>query len=135
MKILLTVLLGPELYWLALYMGFRWLASRNDPPSESGNATLQAAVYVAASAGVALAFGFLAVPGAHKGILFARLAVTAAVGVIACAVVACEGIRYPEAGRDSGLLGVLMYATMLGGLVWIVGAIASWFLFVRASHP
>jgi hypothetical protein len=44
------------------------------------------------------------------------------VGVNACAIVACEAIKYPELGRDSGLMALWFMAAMLGGIVWCVSA-------------
>ena len=52
----------------------------------------------------------------------ARLAFAAFIGVNACAIAACEAIKYPELGRDSGLLGLWIMAALLGGVVWCVSA-------------
>lgn len=58
----------------------------------------------------------------NRLILLARLAIAAFVGVNACAIVACEAIKYPELGRDSGLMALWFVAAMLGGIVWCVSA-------------
>jgi hypothetical protein len=112
---LLRILIGPELYWVLLYLGVRWLAARNVPPTASGNSALEWAVWLTATVAVALSFAFLAVPGINRWILLARLAITAFVGVNACAISACEAIKYPELGRDSGLMALWFVAAMLGG--------------------
>ena len=46
MQRLLRILIGPELYWVVLYFGVRWLATRNVPPTESGNTALEWAVWL-----------------------------------------------------------------------------------------
>ena len=62
MQRLLRIFVGPELYWVLLYAGVRWLAERNVPPSATGNTTLEWAVWLSATVAVALSFAFLAVP-------------------------------------------------------------------------
>ena len=119
---MLRILIGPELYWAVLYLGVRWLATRNVPPTESGNTALEWAVWLTATVGVALSFAFMAVPGINRWTILARLAFAAFIGVNACAIAACEAIKYPELGRDSGLLGLWMMAALLGGVVWCVSA-------------
>jgi|GEM_PF-1271121 len=116
------IFIGPELYWVALYLGIRWLAARNVPATGSGNIMLESAVWLTATIGVALSFVFLAVPGINRWILFARLALAAFLGVNACAIAACEAIKYPEPGRDSGLMALWFLAAMLGGVVWCISA-------------
>jgi hypothetical protein len=122
MQRLLRIFISPELYWVLLYLSVRWLAARNVPPTASGNATLEWAVWLTATVGVALSFGFLAVRGVDRWLLLARLAIAAFIGVNACAVAACEAIKYPELGRDSGLMALWFMAAMLGGIVWCVSA-------------
>lgn len=118
----LSIVLGPELYWLALYFGFRWLAWRNVPPTDAGNVALNRAVWLAAAAGVPLSFVFFALPGANRWALLARLAVAALVGFNACAVLACDSIKYPEPGRNSGLLGLWMLSALLAFVTWLLAA-------------
>ena len=122
MQRLSRILIGPELYWAVLYLAIRWVAARNLPPSASGNAALESAVWLTASAGVALSFVFFAVSGGNRWILLARLAVAAFIGVNACAIAACEAIKYPELGRDSGLMALWFMAVLLGGVVWWLSA-------------
>jgi hypothetical protein len=120
MQRLLRIFIGPELYWVLLYL--RWLAARNVPPTGPGNTALEWAVWLTATVGVALSFVLLAVPGVNRWILLARLAIAAFVGVNACAISACEAIKYPELGRDSGLMALWFMAAMLAGIVWCVSA-------------
>jgi hypothetical protein len=115
---LLRIFIGPELYWVLLYLAVRWLAARNVPPTAAGNTALEWAVWLTATAGVALSFAFLAVPGVNRWILLARLVVAALIGVNACAIAACEAIKYPELGRDSGLMALWFIAAMLGDVIW-----------------
>jgi hypothetical protein len=135
MQRFLRIFIGPELYWILLYLGVRWLAARNVPPTASGNTALEWAVWFTATVGVVLSFGFLAVPGVNRWILLARLALAAFIGVNACAIAACEAIKYPELGRDSGLMALWFMAAMLGGVVWCVSAGISMLIFrVKSRH-
>ena len=118
----LRIFIGPELHWILLYVRVRWLAARNVPPTASGNTALEAAVWLTATVGVVLSFVFLAMPGANRWILFGRLAVAGFIGVNACAIAACEAIKYPEPGRDSGLMALWFMAAMLGGVIWCISA-------------
>ena len=128
MQRLLRILIGPELYWVVLYLCVRWLATRNVPPTESGNTALEWVVWLTATVAVALSFAFMAVPGINRSTMLARLAFATFIGVNACAITACEAIKYLELGRDSGLLGLWMMAALLGGVVWCVSVGVSLFI-------
>ncbi len=133
---LLRIFIGPELYWVLLYLGIRWLAARNVPPTGPGNTMLESVVWLTATIGVALSFVFLAVPGVNRWILFARLAFAAFIGVNTCAIAICEAIKYPEPGRDSGLMALWFMAAMLGGVVWcIVAGISLLILRIKSHRP
>lgn len=121
----LSIVLGPELYWLAIYLGFRWLAHRNVPPTAKGNSALNSAVWLVAILAVPLSFAFYAVPGNDRWILLVRLAITALVGVNACAVLACDWIKYPEPGRNSGLLALWISSAGLAGFTWLASAVVA----------
>lgn len=125
MQRFLRIFIGPELYWVLLYLTVRWIAARNVPPTRAGNTALEWTVWLTATLGVVLSFVFLAVPGVNKWIVSARLAVAAFIGVNACAIAACEGIKYPELGRDSGLMALWFMAAMAGGVVWCVSSAVS----------
>ena len=75
----------------------------------------------------------MAVPGINRSTMLARLAFAAFIGVNACAIAACEAIKYPELGRDSGLLGLWMVAALLGGVVWCVSVGVSLFILCAKS--
>jgi len=81
MQRLLRIFFGPELYWMLLYLGVRWLATCNVPPTGTGNTALEWAVWLTSTVGVALSFALLAVPGVNRWILLGRLAVAAFIGV------------------------------------------------------
>jgi hypothetical protein len=134
MQRLLRILIGPELYWILLYLLVRWIAARNVPPTGPGNAALEWAVWLTATAGVVLSFAFLAMPGGNRWILLTRLAIAAFIGVNACAIAACEAIKYPEPGRDSGLMALWFMAAMLGGIIWCIAAGIS-LLILRVRSP
>lgn len=120
-----AVLLGPESYWVLLHFVFRWLGARNVPPTEAGNARLNAAVWLVACAGVAAAFLVLWVPGQSRRVALGRVTLASGVGLNACVLRACDAIHYPEAGRDSGLVGLWMLSVMLGAAVWLVCLVAA----------
>ena len=112
MQRLLRIFIGPELYWILLYAGVRWLGARNVPPTAPRNTALEWAVWLIATVGVVLSFAFLAMPGVNRWISLARLAVASFIGVNACAIAACEAIKYPDLGRDSGLMALWFMAAM-----------------------
>lgn len=125
MQRFLRILIGPELYWVMLYVSVRWIAARNVPPTEAGNTALEWTIWLAATLGVILSFAFLPVPALNRWIALTRLAIAAFIGVNACAIAACEGIKYPELGRDSGLMALWFMAAMVGGVVWCFSAAVS----------
>lgn len=122
MQRLLRIFIGPELYCGLLYVGVRWLATRNVPPTGPGNTALEWAVWLTATVGVAVSFALLAIPRVNRWILWARLAIAAFIGVNACAIAACEAIKYPQLCRDSGLMALWFMAAMVGGVVWCIAA-------------
>jgi len=122
MQRLFRIVIGPELYWALLYLGVRCLAASNVPPTASGNNALEWVVWLTATVDVALSFVFLALPWANRWGMLARLFLAAFVGVNACVISACAAIKYPELGRDSGLMALWFIAAMVGGVVWCVTA-------------
>jgi len=122
MQRLFRFLIGPELYWVLLYLGVRCLAASNVPPTASGNNALEWVVWLTATLDVALSFVFLVLPWANRRGMLTRLALAAFVGVNACIFAACAAIKYPELGRDSGLMALWFMAAMLGAVVWCVTA-------------
>ena len=135
MQRLLRIFIGPELYWVLVYVGVRWLAARNVPPTAAGNSALEWAVWLTATVGVVLSFIFLAVPCVNRWMLFARLAIAGFIGVNACAIAACEAIKYPEPGRDSGLMALWFMAAMVGAVVWCVSAALSVLILRMKARP
>ena len=116
MQRLLRILIGPELYWMLLYLGVRWLAASNVPPT----AVWQQCVGICR----------LGDSNCRGNVEFRcswpfrwqtdgecwRDSLSGVVGVNACAISACEAIKYPELGRDSGLMALWFMAAMLGGV-------------------
>lgn len=135
MQRLLRIFIGPELYWIILYLLVTWLAGRNLPPTATGNSSLEWTVWLTATVGVVLSFAFLAVPGVNRRILLMRLALAGFIGVNACAITACEAIKYLEPGRDAGLMALWFLAAMVGGFVWCVSAgVSLLILRVKSKH-
>lgn len=56
MQRFLRIFIGPELYWVVLYLGVRWLAAENVPPTGPGNTALEWIVWLTATVGVATKF-------------------------------------------------------------------------------
>jgi len=128
----ISIILGPESYWIAWYLVVRWLAARNVPPTAAGNTALNWAVWLSATLGVLLAFAFISIPGVNKWSMLARLAVAGFIGLNACAIAACAAIKYPELGRDSGLMALWFLAVGVGAILWVAGALVA--LFVLRSR-
>lgn len=123
-----TLLAGPEAYWTLLFFACRWLAARNVPPTAAGNASLNWAVWLGATVAVVLSFALLLVPGVNRWMVMVRLGLAGFIGLNACAIVACEAIKYPEVGRDSGLLALWVLAVCAGAAVWTICAVVAAFL-------
>lgn len=123
---------GPELYWIVMFVGFRLLAARNVPPTAFGNSALNWAVWLAATLGVGLSFALLLIPGVNRWVLLVRLGVAGFIGLNACVLAACEAIKYPELGRDSGLLALWVLAVCAGAMVWALTAVVA-LLVIRSS--
>jgi hypothetical protein len=118
----LSVMFGPELYWMLL-MTLRWIGTRNVPPTPAGNTTLNWAIWLTATVGVLASFAAFALPGGNRWALLVRLALAGFIGLNACAIVACEAIKYPEPGRNSGLMALWFLAVGVGGILWFLGAL------------
>ena len=125
MQRLLRIAIGPELYWLLVYLCVQCVAASNVPPTTSGNSALEWAVWLTATVGVTLSFAFLVTARTNRWLMLGRLALAAFVGVNACALAACGAIKYPELGRDSGLMALWFMAAMLGHVIWCVCAAVS----------
>lgn len=130
---ILALVVGPEVYWLVLYFGFRWLAARNVPPTAQGNGALEWATWLAAALGVPLSFAFYSVPGTNRWALLGRLALAGFVGLNACAIVACDAIKYPEPGRNSGLMGLWIMAVLLGGVIFVMASAVALFVLRKTA--
>ena len=135
MQRLFRFLLGPELYWMLLYLGVRCLAASNVPPTASGNNALEWVVWLTVTVDVALSFVFLALPATNRWVMLARIAFAAFVGVNACVIAACEAIKYPEIGRNSGLMALWFMAAMLGGVIWCVSTAVSLLILRVKTRP
>ncbi len=121
----ISIILGPESYWIAWFLVVRWIAARNVPPTAAGNTALNWAVWLAATLGVLLAFAVFSIPGVNKWPMLVRLAVAGFIGLNACAIAACGAIKYPELGRDSGLMALWFLAVGVGAIIWVAGAIVA----------
>lgn len=125
----LSIFLGPEVYWIVLFIVCRWIAARNFPPTAAGNTTLNWAIWLAATLGVLASFAALAIPGVNRWVMLLRLALAGFIGLNACAIVACGAIKYPELGRDSGLMALWFLAVGVGAMLWVLGAVVAMLAF------
>jgi hypothetical protein len=119
----MSILLGPELFWLAVYFTAAWFAGRNVAPAFPVNDALSWLYWLAPSAATLISFWLsfhFKIPGPPTWWILVRLALAAAVGVCFTTSVLAEKI---EAG--SGRPGLAMGVMVAIGLHLIVIAFAS----------
>lgn len=127
----LSLILGPELFWLAVYLFVSWLGGRNHPSTPSGNNIMEHAAWAMSYAAVPLSFLVYLIPGTNRWWLLGRLALAGFIGINACLLSIVEDIDYPEAGRNSGLMGYWIMGVIFGGIIYIVGAGITTLLLLR----
>ncbi|WP_395141186.1 hypothetical protein [Armatimonas sp.] len=130
----LVIILGPELLWLLFFLLSFWLASRNTPPTLTGNTFLERACVIGAFVAIALTFTVFFVPGVHRGWLLGRLIIAVMIGVNACLFKLIAGIDYGDS-RNSGVLGIWVYGILAGGVAFVPGIITTLVLLSRGMAP
>ncbi|WP_309720966.1 hypothetical protein [Armatimonas sp.] len=127
-------LLGPELLWMLFFLLACWLASRNAPPTPTGNTFLERAGILGAFVAIALTFTVFFVPGVHRGWLLGRVIVAVVIGVNACLFKLIDGVDYGDS-RNSGVVGIWVYGILAGGVAFVPGIITTLVLLSRGSAP
>ncbi|MBY0374406.1 MAG: hypothetical protein K2Q23_10460 [Bryobacteraceae bacterium] len=125
MPIWLARLLGPEVYWLAMYLIARWVGARNVPATPAGNTLIENFWWGYAFAAPAGSFLLFVVPGPNRWILLLRLGIAAFIGLNAGTMHLAERLDYPEPGRNSGTYGYWLMGTLGGTALYVVGAICA----------
>jgi hypothetical protein len=98
----MTWVLGPELFWLLVYVAMHVVAGRNQPPTEQGSAALEVWWWLLAFVAVPLTFACFAVPGAGRWWLLLRVDLVAIVGLGLAAGRVTTAIDYGDS-RNSGV--------------------------------
>lgn len=128
----MKLLLGPELYWALVYGAAHVLAARNVPPTPAGNALLERLWWLLPLLAVPVSFAALAVPGANRWVVLARIVLVGLVGVIAAATRITGAVDHGDT-RNSGTAAGWMVSIGLGVVLLGVGAVATavWLLVAR----
>ena len=113
--------LGPELYWVLVYVAAGWFAKRNFPPTEAGSRFLERLGWLIPLLAVPASYFFYALPVPPRW-LGVRLILAALVGVNVVSFKLISGIDYGDS-RNSGVLGVWVFS-ILAGLVGLVAGLA-----------
>jgi hypothetical protein len=116
-------LLGPELYWLAVYGASRLISNPNVGADADVNLRLERLCWAVPLVTVPLSFALfyrLLPRPSSRAWLTARLAMATFVGLNASLFRIVDAIDYGDT-RNAGVLGFWMIGLMLGGLLWIVG--------------
>lgn len=120
---LLSWLLGPEVYWFAIYLASRLLAAATTRGDPAGILLLERTSRILPTITVPLSFAifyWFAPAPASRGWLTARLMVATFIGLNAALITITEAIDYGDS-RNSGTYGFWFGGVMLGGLLWVVG--------------
>jgi hypothetical protein len=117
---LLGWLLGPELYWFAVYLAGRLLAASTTRGDPAGIALLERSSWILPVVTVPLSFIVffrLVPPPGSRGWLTARMLVASVIGLNAALIATTEAIDYGDS-RNSGTYGFWFMGGILGGLLW-----------------
>lgn len=117
-------LLGPELLWAAVYGIAHALSARNIPPTPAGNALLERLWWLIPLLAVPTSFAALAVPGANRWVVLARIVGIGLVGVIAAATRVTGAVDYGDT-RNSGTGAGWFVSILLGVVLLGIGGVAT----------
>jgi hypothetical protein len=122
---LLGRLLGPELYWLGVYLLSRLLAASTTPVDPAGIRLLERSSWIVPAVTVPLAFAifywFAPVP-TSRGWLTFRMLVAAFIGLNAALIALVGAIDYGDS-RNSGTYAFWFLGLAFGGVLWVIGYI------------
>ena len=122
----LRLLLGPELYWVLVYLGAVLFARQNLPPTEAGSRYLEKISMLLPLVAVPLSFAMFWLPTRPRW-LIARFALAMLVGLILVVIRLVNAIDYGD-GRNSGVFGVFALGLGVGFLALVASLIALWIL-------
>ena len=122
----LRPLLGPELYWVLVYLVAVLFARQNLPPTEAGSRHLEKISMLLPLVAVPLSFAVFWLPTRPRW-LIARFALAMLVGLILVLIRLVNGIDYAD-GRNAGVFGVFALGLAVGLLALIASLIALWIL-------
>jgi hypothetical protein len=117
----LRILLGPELYWVLVYLIATWFTRQNVPATEAGSRFLEKLGWLIPLIAVPASFFLYAMPDRPRW-LTTRLLLAAIIGVNLVSFKLISGIDYGDS-RNSGVLGVWAFS-ILSGLVGLVAGFA-----------
>jgi hypothetical protein len=120
---MMRLLIGPELYWVLVYLVTAWFTRRNLPPTEAGSRFLEKLGWLIPIIAVPASFFFYALPSPPRWLTL-RLLLAAAIGVNVISFKLISGINYGDS-RNSGVLGVWVYS-ILAGIVGYAGGLILW---------
>jgi len=113
-------ILGPELFWLAVYALTHVAARYNEPASAAGNLLLKKLSWALPVVAIPLSFlVFFRFPRSEpRRHVMRRLALATLVGLNVCLFHVIDAIDYGDT-RNAGVLGFWMIGILLGGLVFL----------------
>jgi len=119
-------LVGPELYWVLVYLVAAWFTRQNVPPTEAGSRFLEKLGWMIPLIAVPASFLLYALPTPPKWLAI-RLFLAALVGINVVSFKLISGIDYGDS-RNSGVLGVWVYSILAGGVGYVAGVVGRWVL-------
>ena len=121
MNRVLPYLLGPEMYWIATYVGVRMATRRNQAPDPAMTDLLDRYWAVLPLVVVPLTFAFFLVPGSGRWWLLLRIDLAIAIGLAFATTHYCESMTHhqPSSGPGAGTAWMLMLS--LGYMFMLVG--------------
>ena len=125
----LSILFGPELYWIVLVAVVSSMASRNIPPTPEGNYSLERLWLLLPFIAMPVPFALIAVPALRGWQLLARLDLAAVVGFTACALVCSRAIDYGNS-RKSGSTGFVLSVSYGIGVLFLANVASAPYIFL-----
>ena len=122
----LGLLLGPELYWVLIYLVAVLFARQNLPPTEASSRWLEKVSMLLPLVAVPLSFAVFWLPTRPRW-LIARFALALLVGLIFVVIRLVNGVDYGDS-RNSGVFGVFALGLGVGFLALVASLIALWIL-------
>jgi hypothetical protein len=119
-------ILGPELYWVLVYLVAWWFTRQNLPPTEAGSRFLEKLGWLLPLIAVPASFFLYALPVPPRW-LTARLVLATIIGLNVVVFKLIGGIDYGDS-RNSGVLGVWVMGFLAGLVGFVAAMILRWIL-------